>query len=263
MPADPLVGLRVGSFVIEERLGAGGMGSVYRGVQPEIGKRVAIKFLADEFNANPNVVARFFQEAKAVNVIGHENIVDIFDFGRTAEGRNYFVMELLEAPSLERVLDDEKALATSRTVDIARQVASALTAAHSRGIVHRDLKPENVFLIRRAGRTDFVKLLDFGIAKLSARSDGEGGIGRTQSGMILGTPGYMAPEQAGGGTVDHRADIYALGVLLYRMLAGHIPFEGQTFAQIFRRQLMEEAKPLSTVRADVTAPLEQLVLEML
>jgi eukaryotic-like serine/threonine-protein kinase len=261
--ADPLIGQRVGSYIVEQQLGEGGMGAVYCGVQPEIGKRVAIKFLSEQLNAVPELVARFFDEAKAVNLIGHENIVDIFDFGRTVDGRNFFVMELLDGPSLEERVVRDAALSPARAVDIGRQIAGALAAAHDRGIIHRDLKPENVFLVRRGGRDDFVKILDFGIAKLSPTGSGDDDKRRTKSGMILGTPGYMAPEQASGDTVDARTDVYALGVLLYRMLAGQMPFEAPTFAEILRRQLTEIPRPLGKVRADVDEALAVLVARLL
>ncbi|MSP62513.1 MAG: hypothetical protein EXR72_19715 [Myxococcales bacterium] len=258
---DPLIGRRISSYVVEKLLGAGGMGSVYLGVQPEIRKKVAIKFLAPHLNGNPDVVARFFDEAKAVNIIGHENIVDIFDFGKTPEGQNFFVMELLDGPSLAKALEATRAISPARVVDVGRQLASALAAAHARGVIHRDLKPDNVFLLRRAGQTDFVKILDFGIAKLSP-PEGDAAVEndrRTKSGMILGTPGYMAPEQASGDQVDARADIYALGVLLYRMLAGDVPFAAQSFTATLLRQLTETAKRLDLIRGDLP---EELVVQI-
>ena len=262
---DSFIGRQVGSYVVEQLLGAGGMGSVYRGVQPAIGKRVAIKFLAPHLNGNPDVVARFFDEAKAVNVIGNENIVDIFDFGKTEAGQNYFVMELLDGPSLEKALEKQRAMSPARAVHVASQIAHALAQAHDRGIVHRDLKPNNVFLVKRAGREDFVKVLDFGIAKLDPPDGQVAGETdrRTKSGMILGTPGYMAPEQASGDPVDARADIYSLGVLLYRMLSGEVPFAAQSFTATLLRQLTETPKRLSQLRPDVPSRLDEMVMKML
>jgi len=232
--ADPLIGRRVSSYTVEQLLGVGGMGSVYLGVQPDIGKKVAIKFLADHLNAVPDVVARFFHEAKAVNVIGHENIVDIFDFGRTPEGRNYFVMELLDGPSLEKMLVSQGAFSPARIVEIARQVASALAAAHARGIIHRDIKPENVFLLKRAGREDFVKILDFGIAKILAPDE----LGTdTLQGAVFGTPEYMSPEAARGDDVDLRTDVYSLGVILFDMVCGRPPYEAEAGSEVLHKHI--------------------------
>src|SRR5262249_235639 len=163
-----------------------------------------------------------------------------FDFGRTPAGRNYLVMELLEGEPLDRVLEAPAtpALPVARAVDIARQVARALEAAHQHGVIHRDLKPANVFLEVVRGRADYVTLVDLGVAKLLER-DGT----RTAGGVILGTPGYMAPEQATGSAVDARVDVYALGVLIYRMLAGQLPFPGRNFGEILQRLLTETAEP--------------------
>ncbi len=262
---DTLIGRQIGSYVVEHLLGAGGMGSVYRGVQPAIGKRVAIKFLAPHLNGSVDVVARFFDEAKAVNLIGNENIVDIFDFGKTPDGQNFFVMELLDGPSLEKALEKAKALSPARAVNISAQIARALAAAHERGIIHRDLKPDNVFLVRRVGHDDFVKVVDFGIAKLAPPEGAATGEAdrRTKSGMILGTPGYMAPEQASGDPVDGRADVYALGVLLYRMLTGVVPFAAQSFTATLLRQLTETPRRVSELRSDVPRELDDLVSRML
>ena len=257
--ADALLGRRFGSYVVEQKLGEGGMGAVYRAVQPEIGKQVAIKFLAPQLSAHPEVVQRFFAEAKAVNLIQHDNIVDIFDFGQT-DGLSYFVMELLRGESLEATLVERQRLSLGRTVDIAIQVADAISAAHARNIIHRDLKPDNIYLVTRSGRRDFVKLLDFGIAKL-AGSDGNN-LSRTMAGVVLGTPGYMSPEQGTGGAVDARTDIYALGVILFRMLSGQLPFDGPTFAAILQRQLTEPPPNLRALRSDVSPSLAQLVHKM-
>jgi eukaryotic-like serine/threonine-protein kinase len=256
---DPLVGRRFGSYVVELKLGEGGMGAVYRAIQPEIGKQVAIKFLAPALSANPNVVQRFFAEARAVNLIQHDNIVDIFDFGQI-DGHSYFVMELLRGSSLEGALEKEGKLSIGRTLDVAMQVADAIAAAHAHQIVHRDLKPDNIFLVTRSGRTDFVKLLDFGIAKLTDAS-GQG-IHRTAFGAVLGTPGYMSPEQGTGGGVDLRTDIYALGVILFRMLSGRLPFDGRTFPEILQKQITEPPPDLRSLRPEVSMGLSQLIHQM-
>jgi serine/threonine-protein kinase len=261
---DPLLGRRFGSYVVEKLIGAGGMGAVYQAVQPEIGKRVAIKFLSPDLTHDLQVVQRFFAEARAVNLIQHENIVDIFDF-RTADGYSYFVMELLPGSSLQAILSREGRLPVARTLAIVVQVAAAIAAAHARQIVHRDLKPDNIFLLLRGGFEDFVKVLDFGIAKLTPAPGQtlDDSLPRTLRGMVMGTPGYMSPEQGSGGTVDARTDVYALGVILHRMLAGKLPFEGASMEEILTAQLQRKAPSLTTVRGDVPAPLAELVREML
>jgi serine/threonine-protein kinase len=258
--SDPLLGRRFGSYVVEEKLGEGGMGAVYRAIQPEIGKQVAIKFLAPHLSQNPSVVQRFFAEARSVNLIQHDNIVDIFDFGQV-EGFSFFVMELMKGTSLEALLQAHGRLEVGRAVDIALQVADAISAAHARNIIHRDLKPDNIFLVTRSGRQDFVKLLDFGIAKLADSSSGVS-LGRTMAGAVLGTPGYMSPEQGTGGTVDARTDVYALGVILFRMLAGRLPFEGMSFPEILQKQLVEPPPNLRALRPELSASLAQLVHQM-
>jgi serine/threonine-protein kinase len=259
---DPMVGRRFGSYVVEQKLGEGGMGAVYRAVQPEIGKQVAIKFLAEHLSQNPTVVQRFFAEARSVNLIQHDNIVDIFDFGQV-DGFSFFVMELMKGKALEELLVERGALPIGRAVDIAIQVADAISAAHSRQIIHRDLKPDNIFLVTKSGRQDFVKLLDFGIAKLTDSGGEAQGLSRTMAGAVLGTPGYMSPEQGTGGAVDARTDIYALGVILYRMLTARLPFEGATFPEILQKQLIEPPPNLRILRTELAPPLATLVHQMI
>jgi serine/threonine-protein kinase len=261
---DPIVGRRFGSYVVEALIGAGGMGAVYRAVQPEIGKQVAIKFLSAALSAQPDLVQRFFAEARSVNLIQHDNIVDIFDFG-SADGMSWFVMELLRGRSLTAVLAYESRLLLPRAVDVAAQIADAIAAAHARGIIHRDLKGDNIFLVQLGGREDFVKILDFGIAKLSdPGSFGNAGpYSHTRTGAILGTPGYMSPEQGTGGTVDGRTDVYALGVIAYRMLTGRLPFEGLNHLEIVQKQLTSDPIPLHQLRPDVPPALADLIHQML
>ena len=219
VPADPLIGATLGSYRVVRRLSQGGMGCVYLAEHPAIGSRVAIKVLLPRYAEDPEIVERFFNEARAVNLIGHENIVQILDFN-TATGRSYFVMEYLAGETVHGLLKRAAPLSLERAGPIVLQCCRALAAAHAQGIVHRDLKPDNVFLIERAGRGDFVKLMDFGIAKLT-----DGGAVRTQEGSWLGTPPYMSPEQAAGtGSVDGRSDVYALGVMLFQMVTGRLPF---------------------------------------
>ena len=256
-----MLGERVGNYVITHKLGEGGMGEVYRAEHPQIGKKVALKVLHPELASNRDIVARFFHEAKAVNDIGHPNIVDIVDFGSVATERGplvYLVMELLAGTTLTALLAGER-LDERRAVHVARQIADALAASHERGIVHRDLKPDNVMLVAQGRERDFVKLLDFGIAKVTA-----GASTKTRTGMVMGTPAYMSPEQcAGRGEIDHRTDVYALGIVLYQMLTGCVPFSGTGYGEILVRQMTAAPAPPSTLRPTVSPQLEAVVLKAL
>ncbi|HUB05999.1 MAG TPA: protein kinase [Myxococcales bacterium] len=221
----------LGSYEIMDLIGEGGMGRVFVAKHVALGRRVALKVLKPEQAQKRDSVARFFSEARAVNQINHEHIVEVIDFVDDREKRRvYCVMELLAGKPLGQLLREEK-LTVRRAVHIAWQVGDALKAAHAAGVVHRDVKPDNVFLIQRSGIQDYVKVLDFGVAKLAAGPDG-GPVTTTREGSILGTPTHMAPEQFLGGEVDRRADVYAFGVLLYQMLAGRLPFEGDDFGQL-------------------------------
>ncbi len=216
---ESLVGAVMGGFRLTRLLGTGGMGSVYLGEHQMIGSKVAVKVLHRELSANPSQVERFLAEARAVNLIDHENIVRIFDLATDPQGRHYFVMEYLEGKPLTALT--KLALPAAEAIPLLIQVLGALSAAHARGVVHRDLKPDNIFLVRRGGDDRFVKVLDFGVAKLLS----EGPVtGQTQMGMAIGTPTYMSPEQWSGQAVDGRADIYAMGVLSYLLATGRMPF---------------------------------------
>jgi serine/threonine protein kinase len=217
---DPLLGTTVGSFRLVRRIGHGGMGSVYLGEQTLIGSKVAVKVLHEHLASDASLVQRFYSEARAVNLIGHPNIVNIFDMNVVPPRRYYLIMEYLEGEPLSAAPPGP--MAPERALPILIQVCQALQAAHARGVVHRDLKPENIFLCRRDG-PPFVKILDFGIAKLFG---GEMQEGQTHAGWIVGTPEYMAPEQGAAETLDGRADLYALGVIAYRLATGRLPFTG-------------------------------------
>jgi serine/threonine protein kinase len=232
-------GLSVGEYIVEEKLGEGGMGEVWRARQPMIDKQVALKVLGQDVIANKSSLSRFLQEARAVNQIKHRNLVDIFSFGELPDGRPYFVMEYLEGNDLGQHLERNGVLAFSEILLIFDQVCRALQAAHDRNIIHRDLKPDNIFLIIEPNQPPFVKVLDFGIAKLST-SDGKG---LTQTNAVFGTPGYMAPEQCEGAkNVDHRADVYALAVILFEVITGQTPFSqpGESAFAIVARQMTTE-----------------------
>jgi len=215
---DPLLGTTVGSFRLVRRIGHGGMGSVYLGEQTLIGSKVAVKVLHEHLASDASLVQRFYAEARAVNLIGHPNIVNIFDMNVVPPRRYYLIMEYLEGEPLSAAPPGP--MAPEQALPILIQVCQALQAAHARGVVHRDLKPENIFLCRRDG-PPFVKILDFGIAKLFG---GETQEGQTHAGWIVGTPEYMAPEQGSGEALDGRADLYALGIIAYRLATGRLPF---------------------------------------
>ncbi|HEX4621843.1 MAG TPA: serine/threonine-protein kinase, partial [Myxococcaceae bacterium] len=223
----------MGSYQPIKLIGEGAMGRVYLARHTKLGRQVALKVLRSEHAHNPQLVQRFIQEAQTVNQINHEHIVEIFDFIETGSERDRrvaFVMELLTGASLTDVLRAEP-MPVVRAVGLVRQVCSALEAAHKVGVVHRDVKPDNIFITQRSGVRDFVKMLDFGVAKLVRPLSDSPTVG-TMEGVIIGTPTYMAPEQASGKPADARVDIYALGVVLYEMLVGAPPFDGEVFGQL-------------------------------
>jgi serine/threonine-protein kinase len=251
-------GFVVGEYKIDQKIGEGGMGVVYSATHPMIGKRAAIKVISGELGTDPVLVQRFVQEARSVNQIGHPNIVDVFAFGKLADGRNYFVMEYLQGESLRGRLT-RAFMSTSDAVQILDEIAGALEAAHEKQIVHRDLKPDNVFLANVRGNYIIVKLLDFGIAKLVT----DGGIAKTHTGEMMGTPGYLSPEQARGKNVDYRTDIYALGCMMYEMITGRVPFQGESPMDIVMMHITTPPAKPSIYKPDIPPLLEQLILEML
>jgi len=242
---DPLLGATVADrYKVIRKLGEGGMGAVYLATHMVLEKQVALKVLHGEFARKPDLVERFMQEAKAASRIRHENVIDISDFGATPDGLVFFAMELLQGHDLHEEVARARLsghlLPWSRTKKIFLQICSALSAAHARGIVHRDLKPENVYLVEFLGDPDFVKLLDFGIAKVTDVSSEEGGRKLTKTGMLFGTPEYMSPEQARGEQVDHRVDIYAMGCILFQLVSNRVPFEADNFMGVLSQHLTQE-----------------------
>ena len=247
--AEARIGQSLGNYELLSIVGVGGMGVVYKGQHAILEKPVAVKVLNERFAQREGGIDQFLREAKAATRTRHPNIVDVTDFGTAPDGSVYFVMEFLEGISLEDILARDGMIPLFNAVNIVRQIAHALAAAHREGIIHRDLKPENIFLVNREGRRrvvrrlvdgsfvvekegayDFVKLLDFGVAKYTL--DDVGPSYTTRAGMIFGTPQYMSPEQARGEPVDPRSDVYALGVLFYEMICGAVPFDGEAALDI-------------------------------
>ena len=242
------LGTSIGNYRLDKILGRGGMGTVYSGEHIYIKKPVAVKVLHPQFARYQEAIHRFLREARAATSINHANIVDVTDFGILAEGPVYFVMEYLEGKSLEDLIEKEGAVELHRALNIANQIALALEAAHNVGVIHRDLKPDNIMLLKKPGRRDlarmapdrswitereesydFVKVLDFGIAKVLVQDEL---LAETVQGAVFGTPEYMSPEAARGEDVDHRADVYSLGVILFDMLCGRPPFEAPQSSEV-------------------------------
>ncbi|MGE3454278.1 MAG: protein kinase [Kofleriaceae bacterium] len=258
---DALIGKLLGErFLVQALLGEGGSGTIYRAEHTTLRRRVAIKVLHAELSRDDLAVERFRREATTVAEIDNEHIVEIHDFGRTPDGRLYLAMELLEGETLDRVLARETQLSVERAADVLIQVGEALMEAHAIGYVHRDLRPRNVYLAVRRGKANFVKLLDFGLAKLV---ETEGQAASTSLGMTFGDPRYMSPEQARGDRIDRRADIYQLGCVAYEMLTGAPPFSGNRVFDILTKQVSETPAPLPTRRPGVPLWMEAAVAKML
>jgi len=241
------------------RIGSGGMGTIYAGEHLEVGRKVAIKILRPEIGARPALVERFRREARYIARIEHEHVVECLDLGITDDGLMFYVMEWLRGEDLQVVLKRERRLPWPRARAILAQLCRALAAAHEQGVVHRDLKPGNLFLIRRADNPDFLKVLDFGIAKLMVQGDNAEVL--TRLGEVIGTTPYMAPELAAGEAIDHRIDVYAAGVILFQLLSGRLPFRGKTPRQVLTAILQSEAPALTAVDPQlVVSPALEAVL---
>ncbi len=226
--SDAYIGRQVaGQFHIVERIGSGGMGSVYKAEQPDMNRFVAVKILHPRYLSRQDLVARFRREARAMSQLSHPNTARVFLYGQLEDGACYFVMEYLAGRNLAQVVRAEGPMPLERAVRIFSQVCGALEEAHTAGIIHRDLKPENIFLTSQGGIHDFPKVLDFGLAKVTEKQMRPGSLVLTREGMVFGTPEFMSPEQAKGQQLDPRSDIYSLGVIFYELLTGKLPFDAK------------------------------------
>ena len=266
---DRLIGVTLEDrYRVDSKLGEGGMGVVFKGTHVIIEKIVAIKVLKREVARDQSIVKRFIQEAKAASRIGHPHIVDVTDFGTTSDGLTYSVMEFVDTDTLKQVMLESGPFPVKRAVRVAAQIADALQAAHAKGIVHRDLKPENIFVGDRDGLRDFVKICDFGIAKVTPAQEHnqDAGARLTVAGSVFGTPEYMAPEQAAGRTdTDRRVDVYALGGILYEMLTGTVPHKGESPVRTLAMQMLDDVEPLRKRRPElaISDGFEAMVLKTL
>lgn len=257
---DPLLGSVVDDrYEVQAVLGEGGMGTVYRAKHRVLGRPFALKVLRADLSRDSDLGVRFTREAKAAASISHPNVVQITDFGSLPSGQPYFVMELLVGESVNTVINKGGPLPAARAVRMLTQIVDALTAAHAAGIVHRDLKPDNIFVCTTPGGDELVKVLDFGLAKVAGQSR------LTKAGLVFGTPHYMSPEQASGGTIDERTDIYALGIVMYEMFTGRVPFEADTYMGVLTKHLYVSPTPPSVLLGEPTelGALEQVILRCL
>ena len=264
--SDPYLDQEVaGQFRIVEKIGKGGMGAVYKAEQPDMNRYVAIKILHSRYLSRSDLVSRFRREARAMSQLSHPNTARVFLYGQLEDGACYFVMEHLVGQNLAQIVRAEGAMKPKRAMRIMIQVCSALEEAHQAGIVHRDLKPENVFVTTQGGIRDFPKVLDFGLAKVTERQMRPGSMVLTQQGMVFGTPEFMSPEQAHGKTLDARSDIYSLGIILYELLTGKLPFDAKQPIEYIQLHVNATPIPLSKrlPEADFPPGLEEVVMAAL
>ena len=260
-PVDALIGTSIGDFVVRHRIGHGGMGIVYAGEQPVIGKRVAIKVIRPEYAGDRLQMERLLAEARAVNAIGHRGIIDIFNFGQIADGRHYVVMEHLDGRSLDLELARRGPLPAPEFLDVLDEMLAALGAGHGAGIIHRDLKPSNVFLVTQPDGTRYVKLLDFGLAKKGAVP--HRATPQTRQDVFVGTPEYIAPEQARAEAVGPWTDLYSAGVVAFELLTGRLPFDANAPIEWVMKHLEARPPAPSSVHPGVPPELDRLVLRLM
>ncbi len=254
-----------GRYQLDSCIGSGGMGAIYKARRLHIGDTVAVKVLRPEVVNDSLSRERFHREARAAAMLNHPNAVVIHDFGEDADGTAYIVMELLEGHSLRQILNEQKTMPPERTYGVLRQACAALESAHRRGIIHRDIKPDNIILTNSEDLTDHVKILDFGIAKLRDKAVDTASLEKslTTVGTVIGTPHYMSPEQCQGEPADARSDIYSLGVVIYEMLTGAVPFTAKTPTGVAVKHVTEPPKPLSNTLPGIAAALDKVVMRAL
>src|SRR5262245_20382904 len=258
-----VLGETVGSYRIVEAIGAGGVGSVYRAEHVMLDKPAAVKVLKTEYSSEPEIVERFFNEAKLTTSIKHPGIVEVFDFGYTADGRAYILMELLEGMSLADQIVEHAPRRELEAAMLRRSLCNGLVASHAKGVIHRDLKPDNIFVVSDADSSLGVrtKILDFGIAKLQTTTPGRSA---TLTGSVMGTPTYMSPEQCRGvGTLDARTDLYALGCIHYELVCGRPPFAEEGFGELLAAHMFDTPEPPSRHVPGVSTATDELVLALL
>jgi serine/threonine-protein kinase len=262
-PQDPFIGRDIlnGKYQILQKIGSGGMGSVYKALEPEMNRMVGVKILHPKLANRKDLVSRFRREARAMSQLTHPNTVKVFSFGELDDGPLYIIMEFLEGKNLNQTVRSEGPFATDRALPILIQACGALDEAHKAGIIHRDLKPENIFLVQSAGLRDYPKVLDFGLAKVGERQMRPGSVILTQEGMVFGTPEFMSPEQAQGRSLTAASDIYSLAVILYEVLTGKLPFDAKNAMDYIQLHVTGKPTPLSQRVPGKTFPalLEQVL----
>ena len=264
-PTDPLIGrLLDGKYAVQERIGSGAMGNIYKAEHKALSKIVALKVLHKHLVREESHVKRFHREARAASRLNHPNCITVLDFGQTDDGWSYIAMEYLPGRDLCRILFDEGPMAPERAGHVMAQVLDALDEAHAAGVIHRDLKPENVMIEKLRSDPDFVKVLDFGIAKIrDFTGSHEESSFKTATGMVFGTPEYMSPEQIRGEELDGRSDLYSLGVVMYQILTGELPFQGDSVLEVATAHLTKSPRPLLESRPGLPPALGVFVARLM
>ncbi|HNU68256.1 MAG TPA: serine/threonine-protein kinase [Myxococcota bacterium] len=263
-PADPLIGKIIGDkYIVKDLIGSGAMGSIYRAEHKDLSRPVALKVLHRHLLTDEGQVHRFHREAKAASRLHHPNAIGILDFGRTVDGWFYIAMEYLNGKDLSRMANKEGAMPVEKVIHIARQVLDALDEAHASNVVHRDLKPENIMVEPLRSDPLFVKVLDFGIAKIRDTDGSDASGFKTATGMVFGTPEYMSPEQIRGDELDGRSDLYSLGIVMYQMLTGQLPFTGETVIEIATAHLINPVPNMRPIRPDIPEKMIRLVEKLI
>ena len=264
---DPLIGLELGGFKVVKLLAAGGMGLVYEALHPAIGRRAAVKVLKPEVAADAEWTKRFLSEARALGAIKHRNLIEVLNFGKTPDGREFLMMEYLDGEPLDAYIRRLGQLAPAVALGIADQILNGLAEAHKKGVVHRDLKPANVYMLREHNGELLVKVLDFGLARQEpiALVDGAVNLAKRNDGasLLAGTPEYIAPEQAQGMKVEGSADLYSLGIMLFEMVTGQLPFESDTVVGLLQKHVSSRPPKLSSMMNNVPEGLEEFVDSLL